>query len=183
MSRLIPLLLLILVGATACFGSNSASSTTNMTDATANGVVPSGSLRLTVRLLPGKCAGSSLAHACKNASGNLRHYSLTCSPPGGTMPNPPAACAAITSYLRNQNHVSGCPEALQAPGSTARLTGTFAHRPFHLKLEAGFSWCGQPKPILSDFWTLSAFPCSAQRNVMREAGAHLAQATGCKKAD
>jgi hypothetical protein len=176
-----PLLLVIALGATACLGSSSASSTTNEQDATVNGAVPAGILTVTVRMLPGRCALGVGRPGCGTANAAVRHYSLTCGPSGGSMPNPARACDAITDYLRRQDRPGGCLGVDRSPGSTADLTGTFGHRPFSLKLETGYSWCGRPQPVLRDLWILSTLPCSADTDVFREAGAHLARAIGCKK--
>jgi hypothetical protein len=65
------------------------------------------------------------------------------------------------------------------PGSTADLAGTFARRPFSLKLDTAYSWCGSPPRVLRDFWILSTLPCPADKDVLREAGADLAMVIGC----
>ncbi len=115
---------------------------------------------------------------CPDATPTL-HYTLTCGPAGGTAPNPRAACRAIGDYLKRRGQMDGCAGVLTPPGPTTVITGTFAHRPFHLRLAAGYSWCGQPRPILRDLWVLSAFPCSTL--VLRTGGRYPAwpRATGC----
>jgi hypothetical protein len=180
--RVVPLVLVIVLGATACLGSSSASSTTNEKDATVNGVIPSGIVTVTVRMLPGRCALGLQTRRCTTATAAVRHYSLTCGPPGGSIPDPVRACGAITDYLRDQNQKpGGCLAVGRGPGSTVNLTGTFGHRPFSLKLETAYSWCGRPRPVLRELWILSTLPCSADTDVLREAGAHLARAIGCEK--
>jgi hypothetical protein len=106
-------------------------------------------------------------------------YSLTCGPAGGSAPNPQAACHAIADYLRRRDRVGGCAGVLLGHGSTAQISGMYAHRRFHLSLTAGYSWCGQPRPILRDYWVLSTFPCSTL--VLRTGGnyPHWPRATGC----
>lgn len=178
MHRLALLLLVTALGATACLGGSSTAPASHGEDSTANGVVPAGSLRLAVRILPGRCALGIETPRCKTATAVVRHYSLTCGPAGGSMPNPARACAAIADYLQ-QDHRGGCSAALSGPGSTADVTGTFAHRPFSLKLATANSWCGRTPRVLRDLWILSTLPCSADNDVLREAGADLAMAIGC----
>jgi hypothetical protein len=177
--RLALLLVATALGTTACLGGRSTAPTSHGGDATANGVVPAGSLRLTVRFVPGKCALGVLTPACKEATPEVRHYTLTCGPAGGSMLDPARACAAIADYLGRRNQLGGCLGVDRGAGSTADLTGTFGHRPFSLKLETAYSWCGQPRPILRDFWILSTLPCSADNGVLREHGSDLAMAIGC----
>lgn len=177
--RLALLLVATTLGTTACLGGSSAAPTSHGHDSTANGAAPTGILRLTVRALPGRCALGIETPRCKTATAAVRHYSLTCGPAGGSMPNPARACAAIADYLRHEDHLGGCLGVDRGAGSTADLTGTFAHRSFSLKLETAYSWCGQPRPILHDFWVISTLPCSADQDVLREDGADLAMAIGC----
>lgn len=77
------------------------------------------------------------------------------------MPNPAAACAAIDDLVTHKRTANGC-IGLPIPRttSTTSISGTYAHRPFHLKLLAAGSWCGEPAPVLRDYWILSTFPCA-----------------------
>jgi hypothetical protein len=95
------------------------------------------------------------------------------------MPNPPAACRAIGDYLGRRHQAGGCIGSDAGPGSSAVISGTYARRPFRLKLAAGSSWCGQPPALLRDYWVLSTFPCSTP--VVRSGGRSPTwpRATGC----
>jgi hypothetical protein len=140
---------------------------------------PTGRLQIAVRLWPRACPFGALARACENATPGVHRYTLTCDPAGGSDPNPRAACRAIADYLTQRRHAGGCIAGLAGPGSTAVIAGTYAHRPFQLRLASGYSWCGQPPALLHDFWVLSTFPCSTL--VLREGGAYprWPRATGC----
>jgi hypothetical protein len=170
--RLLPVFLVLVVS--GCFGGHSAATRTD-----ASAVAPTGHLSLTIKRLAGRCSLGAPNAKCPALP--VRRFSLTCGPAGGSAPNPAAACHAIADYLKHIHHLGGCIGTLSGPGSTATITGTFANRPFHLQLEAGYSWCGQSRPVLRDFWVLSTFPCSTL--VLREGGGpdprRWARATGC----
>jgi hypothetical protein len=140
---------------------------------------PTSRLRIVVRLLPGRCGSGEVDGPCRDAAPSVHRYSLTCGPAGGTAPNPKAACRAIADYLSRRDQMSACAGVLLGHGSTAQISGTYAGRPFQLRLTAGYSWCGQPRPILRDFWVLSTFPCSTL--VLRTGGNYprWPRATGC----
>jgi hypothetical protein len=112
-----------------------------------------------------------------------RRYSLMCGPAGGTMPNPVAACEAVVDYIAHRGRSATCIGDLSLlPGSGAMITGTFDRRPFKLSLSA-YSWCGQQRSVMRDFWILSTFPCSTI--VLHEGQGSLsyaswAKATGCQ---
>jgi hypothetical protein len=101
-------------------------------------------------------------HHCSTPAppSSLRRYTLTCSPDGGSMPSPGRACRAIGDYLTRRNHLGECLGYFPDTWGDATVTGSYHGRPFHLKLEAGYSWCGQNGALLRDFWTLSTFPCT-----------------------
>jgi len=168
-SRVRHLLLVALfaVGVAGCSGGHSASPT------------PTGRLQIAVRLWPRTCPFGALSRGCAGATATVRHYTLTCDPAGGSDPNPTAACRALGDYVKRRHHAGGCIGVLARPGSTAVIAGTYAHRPFRLKLGSGYSWCGQPPALLRDFWVLSTFPCSTL--VLREGGSspRWPTATGC----
>lgn len=141
--------------------------------------VPAGRLQIAVQLLPRTCPFGAVSKHCPNATPTRHLYTLTCGPAGGTAPNPRAACRAIGDYLRRRGRLGACVGVLAPPGPTTVIAGTFAHRPFHLRLTAGYSWCGQPPALLRDYWVLSTFPCSTL--VLRSGGRYPAwpRATGC----
>jgi hypothetical protein len=138
-------------------------------------------LQIVVRLLPHVRAGGSPSSRCRAASPTVRRYGLTCGPVGGTAPNPAAACRAVADYLHRRSELPGCPGVLVGPGSTATIAGMVSDRPFRLRIVAGYSWCGQSKPLLRDFWILSVFPCS---NPVLRSGrgdfASWARSNGCE---
>jgi hypothetical protein len=158
---------LFAVGVAGCGGGQSASPT------------PTGRLQIAVRLWPRSCPFGALARDCGDAAPTVRRYTLTCDPAGGSVPNPRAACRAIGDSL-TRHQTGGCMGlAAGRPGSRAVISGTYARRPFTLKLAAGTSWCGQPPALLRDYWVLSTFPCSTL--VVRTGGRYPAwpRATGC----
>ena len=161
------LVALFAVGVAGCAGGRS------------TGPTPAGRLQIAVRLWPRSCPFGALARDCRNVAPTVRGYTLTCDPAGGSVPNPRAACRAIGDYVKRRGEAGGCIGGLAGPGSTAVIAGKYAHRPFHLKLESGYSWCGQPPALLRDFWVLSTFPCSTL--VLREGGSYprWPRATGC----
>ncbi len=163
-------------GLAGCFGSGQS---TLAPDKTGASVVPTGRFQLVVRLVPGRCGFGALSAQCRDATPAVNRYSLACGPAGGTAPNPRAACRAIADYLRRRDRMSGCAGVLVGRGSTAEISGTYARRRFHLRLTAGYSWCGQPRPILRDYWVLSTFPCSTR--VLQTGGDYpqWPRATGC----
>jgi hypothetical protein len=170
------LLVILAAALTGCLGGGP----TSAPGRTQGPVHPAGQLQIAVRLLPGGCGLGAFSKDCTATAPRLRRYALSCGPAGGTAPNPPAACRAIADYLGRRGQVGGCAGVLLGPGSTATISGTFAHRPFRLRLTAGYSWCGQPRPLLRDFWVLSTFPCS--NLVLRTGGrnfARWARDTGC----
>lgn len=99
------------------------------------------------------------------------------------MPNPVAACKAVVDYIAHRGRSASCIGDLSLlPSSSALITGTFDRRPFKLALSA-YSWCGQPKPVMRDFWILSTFPCSTivlHEGQGRRSYAAWAKATGCQ---
>ena len=167
--------LLLAVGLSGCVGGQSTPAPRN----TGTHLGPTGRLQIGVHLLPGRCALGARSTRCRDATATTRHYTLRCGPAGGDAPNPRAACRAIRDYLARRDQLGGCVGVLVGPGSTAVLSGTFAHRPFQLTLTAGYSWCGQPPALLRDFWVLSTFPCSTL--VLRSGGRYpdWPNATGC----
>jgi hypothetical protein len=144
----------------------------------ASTVIPTGRLEFAVRLWPRDCPFGALGGRCREATPSVRHYTLECGPAGGNHPNPRAACRAIADYLTRRNRYGRCKGLLTA-GSTAVVSGTYARHPFHLRLTAGYSWCGQPPELLRDYWVLSTFPCSTR--VLRTGGDYpqWPRATGC----
>lgn len=148
---MIPVLAVLAATATACFGSGGAAQT--------GGGAPAGRLTLTVSLLQPGCGFIGAMPRCTSAS--IHRSTLTCNPDSGTVPHPSAACGAIADYLRRGGGTHGlCFGLVGGPGSTSNLVGTYDHRPFRLRLQAGYSWCGAPRPVMRDFWILSGFPCS-----------------------
>jgi hypothetical protein len=176
-SLLVLLAAILAVGPAGCFGGWAAPGPAPGT--TGASPAPTGRLRIIVRLLPGKCGFDALSARCRDLAPAVARYALTCGPAGGTAPNPHAACAAIADYLRRRDRVGGCAGVLAGSGSVAQISGTYGRRRFHLRLTAGYSWCGQPRPILRDYWVLSTFPCSTF--VLRTGGDYprWPRATGC----
>jgi hypothetical protein len=174
----LPVVLLVALSGSGCFGGGSVSpQAVNPLP-----VSPSGRLSVVVTLRAG--ITPTKIGAGTTPSTTKHRYSLTCGPPGGTMPNPAAACKAVVDYIAHRGRSATCIGDLSLlPSSSAMITGTFDRRPFKLALSA-YSWCGQPKPVMQDFWTLSTFPCSTL--VLRTGGgksyASWAKATGCQAA-
>ena len=122
---------------------------------------PSGNLQVTAAIYqPQACRVST---PCAQV-GTAHRDSLTCGPAGGTMPNPRAACDAIDDLVTHHRKAIVClgpfPQG-GGRGATAAIVGTFAGRPFRLVLTPE-SWCGQPIPVMRDYWILSTFPCSTR---------------------
>jgi hypothetical protein len=142
--------------AVGCFGGESGTTTSRPTLAAA-----SGTLRVAVTLRRA-VTPTQIVPAGATSVARRRHYSLTCGPAGGTMPTPTAACAALDDLATHHRRPRFC-SIIQPQGggalSTASITGTFAGRPFRLRL-TNESWCGEPDPVMRDFWVLSTFPCS-----------------------
>ena len=163
------------VGLAGCFGGTSPPTP----HGSASEVVPTGRLLIAVQLWPRSCPYGALGNRCMDAAPTMHRYMLTCDPDGGSVPNPHAACRAVGDYLSRRHRFGGCIGIVAGPGSTAVVSGTYARRPFHLKLESGYSWCGQPPALLRDYWVLSTFPCSTL--VVRSGGRYPAwpRATGC----
>jgi hypothetical protein len=90
----------------------------------------------------------------------VRHYTLTCLPTGGTVPDPGRVCGALID-LRTDGMTGGCPGLMATgrPGSRATVSGTFMGRPYRLVLTADDDWCGRSRHVMHDFWTISTFPC------------------------
>jgi hypothetical protein len=111
------------------------------------------------------------------------HYTLTCGPAGGSMPQAAAACAAIADLRRPRADTGrGCVmRGVVVNAATASIHGTFAGAPFALGLTSAGSWCGRPRSVTRDYWILSTFPCSTI--VIHEARAEpyagWARASGC----
>lgn len=169
------LAVLFAFGLAGCFGGASQPGTVK----TGASPASAGRLQIAVRLMPKACPFGALGTRCRGATPTVHRFILTCDPAGGTVPNPPAACRAIGDYLTRRDQIRGCIGTLGGPGSTAAISGTYAHRPFHLKIESGYSWCGQPPALLRDYWVISTFPCSTL--VLRTGGSYPAwpRATGC----
>jgi hypothetical protein len=155
----------------ACLGGGGGHATTAPSSAAREAIPAASRLRIVSKL--GLGTPSLVTH----------RYTLTCGPPGGTMPDPAAACSAIADYL-HRGKPTGCagllvlPEAISA---FAAITGDFEHRRFKLRLSTA-SWCGVPRPVMRDFWILSTFPCTT---VVTHTGgaktyADWARASGCR---
>ncbi len=173
MTRLVPMLLVMAFLATACLGgSGSAAPTSHVR------VVPRDRLEISVRLLPGVCNAGATPPRCRHATPTRHRYSLTCAPAGGTMPDPPRACAALADLRRSGRQTGGCIGVTRGPGSTAAIAGVVDRHPFHLPLDAAYSWCGPPAHILRDFWILSTFPCG--HVPLHMAHSHFSEAIGCR---
>jgi Subtilisin inhibitor-like len=65
----------------------------------------------------------------------VRQYRLTCDPPGGTVPDPAAACDALASSPELLTQSSPC---LTPDVGKATVSGVFRGRPVHLR----FGMCG-----------------------------------------
>jgi hypothetical protein len=162
--------ILVLIGLTApgCLGSGSATPASTASHPTVR--TPRDRLAVSVRL--GLNTHLPVTH----------HYLLTCDPAGGTMPHPAAACRAISDYLHHNGRGGNCFTSVTATATTS-IVGTFAHKPFKLRITTG-SWCGASRPIMRDYWTLSTFPCST---IVIHTGnttsyADWARASGCSAA-
>jgi hypothetical protein len=55
--------------------------------------------------------------------------------------------------------------------------GRYGDRPFHLTIDAGYSFCDQTPAVVRDLWVLSTFPCS--NRVLRMDRQHVARTVGC----
>lgn len=122
---------------------------------------PSGHLHVQVSLSFQRETPCETAAGCDDLIAVTHSYSLRCGPAAGTMPNPQAACEAIDDLVTHHRRPMACMGVLRGglPQSTASITGRFANRPFRLHL-TNDSWCGQPTPVVRDYWALSTFPCS-----------------------
>src|SRR5512144_3378534 len=120
-------------------------------------------------LLAAGCAASQsepsgkLTVVVTSGSGALfdaaRHYTLTCGPPGGTMPDADAACGALADYVKHRDDPGRiCIGPVPRTPSTL-VAGTFAGHRLHLRITPG-SWCGTSDALMRDYWVLSTFPCS-----------------------
>jgi hypothetical protein len=65
----------------------------------------------------------------------VRRYRLTCDPPGGTVPDPAAACSGLESSPELLPQASPC---LTPDVGKATVSGVFRGRPVHLR----FGMCG-----------------------------------------
>jgi hypothetical protein len=65
------------------------------------------------------------------ANAKPRHYTLTCSPDGGTLPNPTAACAALGKDPHLLAAGAACPVGMPDVGSKA-VTGSWQGKPVSL---------------------------------------------------
>jgi hypothetical protein len=157
MVRLAVTLTVVALGASACLG-GSASPGTAPTGAATGGTTPTAQPgALTIRVNVNPCT-PTMWGPCVSMS---RHYSLTCAPAGGTMPNPQAACAAVADYESYVEH-GGTLYTCKLVGRTtasAVIAGTYAGKHFSLRLD-NTSWCGVSMRVMRDYWALSAFPCS-----------------------
>jgi hypothetical protein len=166
--RLGLILALVAVMAVGCFGGGSSA--------------PSADLRVEVGSGTPPCQAAS--SRCAQVMQIDRSYSLTCDPTGGTMPNPQEACAAIaaltTRHRIGRTCIGDAGERLDAP--VAIVSGTFAGKPYRLQLDSRQSWCGQPAPVLRDYWILSTFPCDTVVDHLDNSGegyAAWAHKSGC----
>ena len=146
-------LALVALATTACLGSSAAGKQTTPFGP----VTPSSPTRLVVEVSYGPNQLNALARS--------HRYTLTCDPSGGTMPDAGRACAALVDLQHRR--LGGCIGVLGSTGPRAVIVGTFEHRHYQLALTAAYSWCGQTRPVLRDYWVLSTFPCSVK--VLREA--------------
>lgn len=166
-----PLLALVLaLTASGCLGSGTAAPTPTPTQTTRT---PRDRVAVSVTL--GLNTQSHLTH----------HYLLTCDPAGGTMPHPIAACHAIADYLgRHIGEGGACVGVLVRSTAMASLVGTFRDRPFTLRID-NTSWCGEPRPVMRDYWTLSTFPCSTIVIHTGDTPSYTtwAKTTGCETTD
>ena len=146
MIRLAGLLLMVATLGAACLGGSTAAHSG-----------PPANLRVHVSYFVGQ-------HLVEPAGTPLvKHdYTLTCDPAGGTMPDPANACSALSDLARRRGGTCIGLLAVLGERSTAVLAGTFNHRRYRLSIDAGSSWCGQPRPVLHDLWVLSTFPCTVE---------------------
>ena len=158
MGKLAVVLIVVVVAATACLGGST--SATKVT-----GGASSVSARTRLRIAVGSYSTQRLAPPAGTPH-FTRDYTLTCQPTGGTMPDAAAACAALADLQHRR--IGGCIGVLSMGGWTADLTGAFQGRPYDLDLTAAYSWCGQSRAVLHDYWVLSTFPCTVE--VLREGG-------------
>jgi len=166
--RLALWLVVLSVIAAGCLGGGSSHSGSSKVRLT-----PTGSLAIAVRMVVVRqivspcplstgdpCGGVPSRHPPARRY-STRHYRLTCNPAGGTLPNPQAACAAMTDLSKPRPPARCTGDAMvAAPTAMANLVGTFDHHPFKLRI-TDESWCGQPRPVMRDLWVLSTFPCSS----------------------
>jgi hypothetical protein len=135
-------LAVMVVGASACFGS---SARTNTAPPSTAQHVESGVLSIRVNL--NTCA-PALWGSCGPAT---RRYKLSCTPTTGTMPHPQAACAALAdcqAYLKSETGPTYiCRGLIGRPTATAVVSGIYAGHHFLLKLDTR-SWCAVPMRVM-----------------------------------
>jgi hypothetical protein len=83
------------------------------------------------------------------ANAHTQHYRLTCSPAGGNLPHPAAACAALAESPHLLDPLPGCDKVIPDTGSKT-ITGSFAGRAVHLRFScpAGTRRWGRLAPVL-----------------------------------
>jgi hypothetical protein len=131
MARVLPALLVSVLAATACLGSESQ---------------PAGKVSVVVTL-------GRIGHP------TTHRYTLNCGPAGGTVPGPDVACGALADYLRRRNDLARVCIGFTPRMPRTVLTGRFAGHRLRLQITPG-SWCGVSDALMRDYWILSTFPCS-----------------------
>jgi hypothetical protein len=93
-----------------------------------------------------------------NGSPNTTRYTLDCSPPSGTHPDPVAACRAVAAItqLGSRAHLGGCVGVY--PGPEVTVTGTYAGRSVRLH----YGWlCGiTPMSLIPELRALGTYRAS-----------------------
>lgn len=115
-------LLALALAATACASGGAASAGSGGSGSPASS--PAGRTDLRIVVTPGFVKGPP-----------VRQYRLTCDPPGGTVPDPAAACDGLASSPDLLVQSSPC---LTPDIGKATVTGVFRGRPVHLR----FGMCG-----------------------------------------
>jgi hypothetical protein len=137
--------LLITAGLAACGGSAGGSASSG----------PKTALHITVVTYPG-----AEVYSRPGQRPVVHNYILYCDPAKGTMPQPAAACEALSDLQHRSNAPGSCPPiGFSPPSSHVTISGQVYGSPYHLSLSAAESWCAQPRLVTRDYWALSTFTC------------------------
>jgi Subtilisin inhibitor-like len=144
MGKLVVMLALVVVGASACFGDSVSTNAPNGTRPIITPTLAKTTLRIQIRTATG-------------TDKVVKTTTLGCSPPAGTTPDPQRACAALRDYVGHYRPPSAvCSPPLPAIGSLyAIITGTVDGHRVNATLQPG-EMCYVATRLVNDLYRATA---------------------------